>query len=422
MIPLFLYSLLTVLASPVIYVILWRRLKKGKEDPARFYERLGCPQKPRPAGKLVWFHGASVGECLSMLPLINEVLARDKSVHVMVTSGTVTSAELMAKRLPKRAFHQFIPVDFPWAAHRFVAHWCPDVVLWFESDFWPNMLQAVHKKGVPLVLLNGRISDKSFERWQKAGWFIRAVQSLFTLSFGQSDEDANRLSALGAKNVVSVGNLKFAAVNPPFNAGELAEMLAQIGARPRCVWASTHDNEEEKMADFHLKIQKSFPHFLSILAPRHPNRADSIEEMLTAKGLRVARRTRGDKITDMVDVYLADTIGEMGLIYQLAPIVFVGGSLIAFGGQNMLEPMRLKRVVLVGPHTFNFKEIVLKATEDGALIQVKNEAELLGNVEQLLRHPEEQEPIFMRAEAFACAEMAVLGRVYDVLHERVGLK
>lgn len=422
MIPLFLYRIFTFFATPFVYLVLWRRLKKGKENPARFYERLGNPKMKRPSGKLVWFHGASVGECLSMLPLIKEVLARDSAAHVMVTSGTITSAELMAKRLPERAFHQFIPVDFPWAAGRFVAHWRPDAVLWFESDFWPNLLQAVNKRGVPLVLLNGRISDKSFARWQRAGCFIRAVQQLFTLSFGQTDEDARRLQVLGAQDVVSVGNLKFAAVTPPFNAEELKEMLNQIGARPRWVWGSTHDNEEEKMAEMHLKIRRSFPGFLSVLAPRHPHRADGIEEMLKGMGLQVGRRSRGEKITNETDVYLADTIGEMGLIYQLAPIVFVGGSLIPFGGQNMLEPMRLGRVVIIGPHAFNFREIVEKATDAGALICVQNEVEMLGNVENLVRHPEGQRSVMESAEVFATAEMDVLNRVYRVLQERVGFK
>lgn len=421
MIPLFLYAVLTVLAAPVIFIWLIIRLKKGKEERGRFGERLGFPKKKRPKGKLVWMHGASVGECLSMMPLIQEILNQDPDVHVMVTSGTVTSAELMAKRLPQRAFHQYIPVDFPWAARHFVKYWNADLVLWFESDFWPNILRAVHENKKPLVLLNGRISDKSFEKWQKAGVFIKSIQRLFTLSFGQTQQDADRLKVLGAENVVCVGNLKFAAVNAPFNSEELSEMLKQIGNRPRCVGASTHGNEEEMIAGFHLNIQKSFPDFLSIVAPRHPNRADEIETLFKAKGLTVARRTRGEKITPKVDVYLADTIGEMGLIYQLAPIVFVGGSLIPFGGQNMLEPMRLHRVVLVGVHTFNFKEIVKRATEEGALIQVATPSELLGNVVRLLRHPEEQEPMAEQAEIFALSEMAVLGRVYDVLKERVGL-
>lgn len=418
MAPLALYAFVVTLASPFIMVWLMIRLIKGKEDGFRFFERMGFPKYPRPKGKLIWMHGASVGECLSMMPLIHKVLAKDPAVHIMVTSGTKTSAELMAKRLPPRAFHQYIPVDFPWAAAHFVAHFKPDTVLWFESDFWPNILWAIHRHKIPLVLLNGRISDRSFKKWQKHKWFIESIQSLFTLSFGQTRVDMERLKILGADDVVSVGNLKFSAQEPPFNPDELKQMLDQIGNRPSAVAASTHPGEEEVVMRFHLDIKKTRPGFLSIVAPRHPHRADELEKMFLKNGCRVARRTRGEKISEDIDIYLADTIGEMGLIYRLAPIVFVGGSLVKFGGQNMLEPMRIHRCVLVGPHTFNFKEIVKRATEAGALIQVSSESELLGNVVRLLAHPEEQEPLADRAEMFAQSEMAVLDRVYGVLKDK----
>lgn len=418
MVPLFLYTCLSVLISPFIFIWLGIRLNRGKEDKTRFLERMGRSVMPRPKGRLIWMHGASVGECLSMMPLINEILRQDEKAHVMVTSGTVTSAALMKKRLPDRAFHQYIPVDFPWAARAFVRHWNADAVLWFESDFWPNLLQAIAKNKRPLVLLNGRISDRSFERWKKASWFIRALLKLFTLCLGQTNEDAARLKILGAREAVSVGNLKFAAVNPPFDQDQLDELLAQIGNRPRCLAASTHAGEEEMIAAFHSDIKRAFGNFLSVIAPRHPERANEIEALFTTRGFKVARRSRGEKITKDTDMYLADTIGEMGLIYRLAPIVFVGGSLVPFGGQNMLEPMRLGRVVLVGPYAFNFREIVKEASEKGALIQVQTGSELLGNAVRLLSHPEEQEPVAALGQAFATSQMDVLGRVYDLLHER----
>lgn len=421
MVLLFLYAVLTIVLSPFILVWILVRIFQKKEDLSRLNERFGWIRKPRPKGQLIWLHGASVGECLSMMPLIDEILRRDPQVHVMVTSGTKTSAKLMAKRLPERAFHQYIPIDLPGATRRFVKHWNADLVLWFESDFWPNMLQAVAKNKKPLVLLNGRISDRSFDRWCKAKKVITPLLQLFTLCFGQTNEDANRLEILGAKQVVCVGNLKFSAVNPPYDAVELNELLDQIGSRPRCIAASTHEGEEAMILSFHADVKRAFPSFLSIIVPRHPERGDEVEALFVSAGLRVARRSRGDKITLKTDVYLADTIGEMGLLYRLAPIAFVGGSLVPFGGQNMLEPMRLGRLVMVGPYTFNFREIVKEASSDGALIRVQVPSEVLGNAVRFLTHPEEMEPVMKRAQTFATSQMAVLDRVYQLLHERVGL-
>ncbi len=415
---LFLYRVLTILFSPLIFILLIIRFFRGKEDKKRFKERLGFFIQKRPAGKLVWMHGASVGECLSMLPLVQKLISANKNLTVMITSGTVTSAHLMQKRLPKGAFHHYLPVDFPWASRRFVRHWQPDLVLWFESDFWPNMLSSIRKQGIPLVLLNGRISDKSFKRWQKFSAMIGAIQHLFTLSFGQTKEDARRLKVLGAKDVVSVGNLKFAATQPPFDLKELKSLKKAIGQRPCWCMASTHANEEEMGVEVHTVITKQYADLLTIISPRHPNRGDDIEKMLKKNGLTVARRSRGEDITSKTDVYLADTIGEMGLIYQLSPFVFVGGSLIPFGGQNMLEPMRLHRAVMIGPHAFNFREIVTQAKKNKALVEVGDVKALSKRLLAFLMKPAEAEKMAVRAEKMATSEMNVLDRVYDILHQR----
>lgn len=418
---LFLYRFFYLVFSPLILGLLAYRLIKGKEDRARFGERLGFSQKQRPAGKLVWMHGASVGECLSMLPLVKKLLDADKKLHIMVTSGTVTSAALMEKRLPERAFHQYIPIDSPFAARRFVRYWHPQVVLWFESDFWPNLLYAVRARDIPLILLNGRISDRSFARWRKFSGIISSIQKLFTLSFGQTKEDARRLEILGAPQVVSVGNLKFAAVCPPFDTTELKTLKKLIGSRPVWCMASTHAGEEEMGAFVHIQLEKEYKNLLTVLVPRHPNRADDIEEMLIKKKLQVARRSRGDKIMPQTQVYLADTIGEMGLLYQLAPFVFVGGSLVPFGGQNMLEPMRLHRTVFIGPYAFNFREIVARSKSANALIEVADKEALCKRLTAFFLKPAEAEKFAAQAEKLATSEMSVLDRVYRILHEKAGL-
>jgi len=418
MIWIFLYNLFFILLTPFLCILFAWRLVKGKEDKTRFCERLGYPKFLRPEGKLIWMHGASVGECLSMLPLIHRLLELNPSLHIMVTSGTVTSAALMEKRLPERAFHQFVPIDSPWGTRSFVRHFHPDAVFWFESEFWPNLLFAIHKAQIPLVLLNGRISDKSFARWQKASSIIKSILALFTLTLGQSPENARRLNVLGSPNVDCIGNIKYAASIAPFDVAELEKLKSQIGTRAAWTGASTHYNEEEQMADIHLQLKQKHPTLLTVCVPRHPNRATEIENMCRKKGLHVARRSRGDTISESTDFYLADTIGEMGLLYQLTPIVFVGGSLIPFGGQNMLEPMRLKRATIVGQYAFNFREIVASSKENNALIEVENKDKLAQVIDMLLTDPDKVVALGNNAEKVATSEMNVLDRLYDLMRQR----
>ncbi|MDR2901808.1 MAG: 3-deoxy-D-manno-octulosonic acid transferase [Lactobacillales bacterium] len=421
MTPLFLYTVLTVLFSPFIYGWLWIRKAKGKENKDRFSERFGYPSQKRPKGKLVWMHGASVGECLSMLPLINKILKEEPKTHVLVTSGTVTSAELMQKRLPERAMHQFVPVDLPWGDKRFVTYWKPDVVLWFESDFWPNLLYAIHKTRAPMALVNGRISDNSYRRWGRALFFIKPILSFFTVTLGMTQEDARRLSDLGAKKSLALGNLKYAADMPPFDPAELKRLQKEMGHRPRFCFAATHAGEEEIMADIYRDLKKKYPALLGINIPKHPRRGDEVEAVLKSQKLTVARRSRGEKITPKTDIYIADTIGEMGLLYQLAPVVFVGGSLIKFGGQNMLEPMRLGRAVLIGPHAFNFREIVAFGKVQKALVEVADEKELKNTIADFLNHPKKMADISVRAAASSKSLTEVLPGIYGTLEKEVGL-
>ena len=413
-----LYRIFITLAMPFILIWLFIRRRRGKEDQVRWRERFGKDLPARPKGRLIWMHGASVGECLSMQPLIRRLLEKNPALHIMVTSGTVTSAALMQKRLPERAFHVYVPVDLGGAVRRFVGHFKPDAVLWFESEFWPNALNEIHQKKIPLVLLNGRISDRSFRRWQRFLCLIKPILGMFTFVFGQTEEDARRLRVLGAPDAVCVGNIKCAAPPAPFNPEDLKNLLAAIGHRPCWVGGSTHPDEESQMADVHQALLKEFPDLLTISAPRHPERREEIKAAFEKRGLTVAVRSKGDKITKEVQVYLADTLGEMGLIYQLAPIVFVGGSLIPFGGQNMLEPMRLKRVVMIGPHAFNFRAIVASGKEKGALIEVVDKNVLKENIAFYLKNKEKADELAARAEKLACSEMAVLDRVYDVLEAR----
>ena len=418
MIPLFLYQLFWIILSPLFVLFFLIRWIKGKEDHKRFKERLGCARCDRPKGHLIWMHGASVGECLSMLPLIQKLLDENKNLHIMVTSGTVTSANLMEKRLPERAFHQYFPIDFPGFTMRLLRHFRPDAVFWFESEFWPNALFTFKKTKTPLILLNGRISDKSFRRWKKFPFIIKPLLSCFALTLGQSPENEERLKKLGSSATACVGNIKCAAPASPYSEKELTLLKSQIGNRPCWCGASTHNNEEEMMADIHLHLKNDFPELLTICVPRHPNRADALQSMFEKKGLHVARRSQNHKITANTQIYLADTIGEMGLLYQLAPIVFVGGSLIPFGGQNMLEPMYWGKTVFVGPHAFNFKAFMAEGKKQKALREVPNAPALQDQIKYFLMHPEDGQKIGQRAHQMAISEMAVLDRLYSLLSEK----
>lgn len=407
------YKAATVLGYPLIAVCLAIRKAKGKEDLTRFPERMGYAGKPRPDGRLIWIHGASVGETLSALPLINKLSELYPAVRIMVTSGTLTSADLMAKRLPANAFHQFVPVDTPAAVKRFVDYWKPDAALWIESEFWPNLLSEIAAHKIPLILINGRVSDRSFERWRKFPAFCRELQGLFTKSFGQTDEDARRLRVLGAKDAACVGNLKFAAGDLPYDADEFAKLEKQIANRPCWIAASTHEGEEEQLAFVQNALKTK--NALMILAPRHPKRGDEIEKLLKPAGLSVARRSRGENIAPDTAVYLADTIGEMGLFYRLAQIAFVGGSLVAFGGQNIIEPARLGKAVVCGKYMMNFKEIVAKAVAAGALTVVENKKELAQTLDALFENEGILKSKRENARRFALNQADVLNRLTAAL-------
>ena len=352
------YRNVTTVAGPFPPALLdWRR-RRGKEDPARLRERMGIASLPRPAGRLAWLHGASVGESLAMMPLIERLIAR--GVKVLLTTGTVTSATILQSRLPKGAVHQFVPVDVPKYIERFLRHWQPNIVLVAESELWPNLICQVNAKGIPLVL--GKID----------------------LCLAQSRDDATRLLRLGAPRVQIAGNLKYDAPAPPVDAKAFAELTGMIGARPVWIAASTHDGEEEIAAGVHRRLAVRFPHLLTIVAPRHPRRAPAIAQMLEGQGLSYALRSAGTRIALRTSVYVADTMGEMGLFYRLGSVVFVGKSLAGYGGQNPIEPAKLGSAVLHGPHVGNFRDVYEVLDEAHGALAVPDADSLARALELLL--------------------------------------
>src|SRR5882724_5272716 len=343
------------MATPMTRVLLARRLARGKEHPQRLSERRGETRVARPPGPLIWAHGASVGEMLAVIPLVEGVRARN--FNVLVTSGTMTSARLAEERLPPNVIHQFVPLDTPRYTSRFLEHWQPNLALLAEQDLWPNLIVACNDRNIPLILVNGRLSERSFTRWRYLPATISSLLGRFDLCLTQSDPDAERYTELGAPRVSMTGNLKLDVPAPPVDAGKLAAMRAVVRQRPVIAAASTHPGEEAMVIDAHRQLRGSFPSLLTILAPRHPERGPGVAGIATAAGLNAISRSRGLLPDRGTDVYVADTIGELGLIYRLAPIVFMGGSLVRHGGQNPIEAAKLGTAILHGPHVWNFADI-----------------------------------------------------------------
>lgn len=385
MIALAIYRGVTTAAAPLIGPYLRTRLRAGKEEAGRLSERYGITAVPRPEGPVIWIHAASVGESLSMLPVLDRLSAEWEGVRIVITTGTVTSARILADRLPVCAVHQFVPLDRAAWVRRFLDHWRPDLALWVESEFWPNLLQETARRKVPLVLLNARISPRSFRGWRRFRGTIGNLLGCFDLCMAQSEDEAQRLGALGAKQVRAPGNLKLAAPPLPNDAAELARLQAMIGNRPVWLASSTHPGEDEVIGAAHDRLcGGGLDDLLTIIVPRHAERGPSIADMLGGNGLTITLRSRGDEITADTDVYIADTMGELGLFYRLAEVVFVGGSLIPHGGQNMLEPARLDCAVLHGPHMENFPVITREFAEAGASSTVANADEIAEAVRALL--------------------------------------
>ena len=410
-----LYRTVTSLGRPLIRLYLAWRMARGKEDNERFKERLGHSSLPRPKGKLLWLHAASVGESLSLLSLISWVMETRTGWSVLVTTGTVTSARLMAARLPDGVQHQYIPVDCRSYVRRFLSHWNPDLVLWAESDLWPNLVEELHNLGVPAVLVNGRMSERSYRLWRRLSATIERLLQAFSLVLAQSDVDGERYKGLGAKNVEITGNLKSAAAPLPFDEAEFEQQKKTFGERPMWLAASTHPGEEALVGQVHSHLVTSYPDLLSLIVPRHPGRGAEVAQILRDQNLEVALRSAGQPVTSKTQVYIADTMGELGLFYRLADIVFVGKSLTGKGGQNPMEPSGLDCALIFGPDMSNFKETASRLLNAGAAEQVMDGTELTAAVDRLLGDKEFLARRAKAARKIVSAEAGVLQRVTDIL-------
>ncbi|WP_425409713.1 3-deoxy-D-manno-octulosonic acid transferase [Hyphococcus sp.] len=411
------YRTVSRAAEPVAAFALDRRLKAGKEDPARIGERKGRPVRPRPPGKLIWIHGASVGESLSVIPLVARLRAGRADTRFLVTTGTVTSAQLMEDRLPDGAFHQFIPLDHPDYVSGFLQHWRPDAAIFVESEFWPNLILAARKHAPFMALVNGRISPGSFEDWKRQPNAIRFLLSSFDLILAQDRQNAERLSELAGRTVQSLGNLKYAAPALPGDADAAAKLAGDIG--PRRVWlaASTHPGEEEQIFAAAALLKTDYPDLLTIVTPRHPKRGGDVRALAETAGFTTANRARQEPVTPDTDVYIADTLGELGLFYRVCDISFIGGSLTDKGGHNPLEPARLASAVLHGPHIFNFVETYAAMRASGGAALARNEREIASAVRRLFADYKTRNAMTLAAKNYAEQKAeSVLADICDALN------
>jgi 3-deoxy-D-manno-octulosonic-acid transferase len=421
-----LYRCLGILALPLALVhVLWR-CWRGKELWGRLRERFAITTQSRPQAaypgarqeRLVWVHCASVGETRSAAPLVYTLKEHFPHVHILFTTCTVNAAldirniEMLTKA---GVIHQFLPLDIVGITHRFLRTWRPDCVLWFESELWPNLLTLLKTKRIPTFLINARMSDRSFAAWQRFPGFGRQLLQAFTVILAQSDESYQRYLALGGEHVLALGNLKYS--TPPLALNEAEKTLFEhaLKDRPRWIAASTHPGEDDLVFEAHQKIRRQLPALLTFVAPRHPQRTPMIVERARQRGLKTGQRSQGDLPSPDLDIYIVDTMGELGLFYALSPVVCVCGSLMPIGGHNIIEPAHFATAILFGPHMENFRDVVRDFQSQHACHQVSSGDELSDYVLKLLAHPEQSLTQGQRARKVAQAAQGTLDRVMSAL-------
>ena len=413
--PLKLYATLLEAGGPLLELYLRRRMKAGREDTQRFGERHGIPSRPRPDGFLIWFHAASVGESMSMLRLLDRLLEERPGLSILVTTGTVTSATMVAERLKGRVIHQYVPVDRPAWVRRFLDHWRPDCAMWIESEIWPNLLTGIAERRIPAALVNARMSERSHARWSLAPNSIRRLLGSFELCLAQTEEEAQRLGSLGARDVRYVGHLKFAADPLPADPQALAQLKAAIGTRPLWVLASSHEGEEEIAIAVHRRLAARFPDLLTVIVPRHIKRGGAIVEIAESAGLAVSLRSSGLPPSPKDDVYVADSMGELGIWYRLAAIACVGGSLVPIGGHNPIEAAQLGCALLYGPHMFTVAGVAAELQAENAAMIVNDDKGLADTIAWLLEDKAAALAMATAARTVAERNRHVLDRAFAVL-------
>lgn len=413
-----LYKSVSGAGGPLFRALLAARARRGKEVPAHMGERTGKASLQRPDAPLVWIHAASVGESQSALILVERLSALIPGARILMTTGTVSSAGMMRKKLPDGAIHQFYPVDHPAWVSEFLDHWKPNLVLWMESELWPNMLTDIARRGIPAILVNARLSEKSFARWSWIRGAAKEILGAFSLILAQSEKEAERYRLLGAKNVRATGNIKYSARPLPFDDNELKSITGAIGNRPAWLYASSHKGEEALACRVHQKLKAQFSDLLTVIVPRHPERREDIAETCRQAGLSFILRGEG-KIPPShdTDIYVADTFGELGLFYRAAPLACIGRSFSddGGGGHNPIEASQLNCAVLYGPHVQFQKSLFEDLSNAGGAIGTASETELAGIIRDLLSDPQRLSTMQQRGLEFARSQSKIVDATIELI-------
>lgn len=365
------------MSEPLLWRKLQKRIRAGKEDASRIDERQGHSKIKRPDGKLIMVHASSVGETISVMPLVKRLRELHPEINILITTNTMTSAQLLKERYSDVDFiHQYIVWDYPDWVRAFLDHWKPDSIILVESEIWPTFIIEAKKRDINISLINARISERSYNRWLRFSKTARQIFSSLDLILVQSNSDGEKFSKLGGENVVNRGNLKM--VSPPltYDKNELSELADKLRHKNIILAASTHDKEEIMLAQILHNLYEKYPHVFLIIVPRHPERLENILSDLEPYNYHIAVRSRGDEIKQNTNIYIADTIGELGLFYALSPISIIGKSIINHGGQNPLESMRLHSVPIIGPNMENFVEVCDQMKKEQTVIQVETPDDL----------------------------------------------
>jgi len=382
---LFIYRILIniiLIISPLIIII---RILKKKEHLIRFREKLTFFSKKRSGGKLIWFHGSSVGELLSVIPVI-ERLEKNKSINkILITSSTLSSSNILEKFNFKKTIHQFFPIDSNYFSKRFINHWKPSAVFFIESEIWPNFIFNIKKKNIPLMLLNARITKRSFKKWKKVPRFSKKIFECIDIALAQNNETKKYLKLLGVKKIKLLGNLKFTETKIK-NKKKINNNLKKFFNSKR-LWcaSSTHNEEELIVAQAHKSLKKNYKNLLTVIIPRHIDRVKKISKEIKSLNLAVHLHSSKNKIKKNTEIYIVDTYGETDTFFKLCKTVFLGGSLVKHGGQNPLEPARLGCKVFHGPHINNFKEIYSLLDNKKITVKVNNLNQLALKLNTILK-------------------------------------
>ncbi|MEQ8898357.1 MAG: 3-deoxy-D-manno-octulosonic acid transferase [Roseovarius sp.] len=420
--PVRLYRVAANIVAPLAYRRVAAKLDAQGISPTRQKERLGRATAARPKGRLIWFHAASVGESLSVLRLIEHLGHALPDASFLLTSGTATSAQIVAKRLPPRTQHQFAPLDAARPLRRFLRNWHPDAAIFVESELWPQMLSHTHDAGIPLALINARISDGSARNWKRFPQTARHLMNHFRLIHCQDARTARHLHDLGLPQAETGQNLKSLAGPLPYDAKALADLQETIGPRPLWLASSTHPGEDEIMLAAHASVLAKHPDALLILVPRHPERADAIAKLITDAGLTPARRSTGEHPTDGTQVYLADTLGETGLWYALSPLTCLCGSFTPVGGHNPYEPAHAGSAILHGPLYANFAKTYPELDASGAALEVEDADALATQLDHLLTTRDQLETMRQNARRFAASQTDMLDAFAETLCKALALR